>query len=182
MPIFPPTLKYLDISGNLRLGERGIGDDELFEIPLLESFNCESTCFTGALIERITRQSIKSGNLKSLQIGNRIENPNVRPLGDKYLVSETVEELSMAGMTSGERQVLDTAKLFPNLKKLDVSMTRITGVAVKDFVNMGIKSLKLNECRSISPDAVEYARGKGVQVEFNFPSDRARGFRDSNLF
>ena len=100
---------------------------------------------------------------------------------DLYPASTTVEDLSLAGAWLRDGEVIPIVDLYPNVSTLDVSYTRVTGVAVKHFVNMGVKRLKVNECLEISPDAVEYARGKGVDVEFNFPSRRRGtiiGYRD----
>jgi F-box/TPR repeat protein Pof3 len=100
------------------------------------------------------------------------------PVTDEYPASSTVEELSLAGSILRERRIIDIVDLYPKLQKLNVSNTKVTGVAVKHFVGMGIKWLKLDECSEVSPDAVEYARGKEVEVEYNFPSRRQMGFRD----
>ena len=56
-----------------------------------------------------------------------------------------------------------------------MSATPITGVAVKTFVEMGVRRLNLDECESVSTDAVEWARGKGVDVSFRFPSLNKKG-------
>jgi F-box/TPR repeat protein Pof3 len=160
------------------------------EFMLLESFNCEGTnlyvqspllTLFGADLELfrngddlkfVTASSIKSGNLKRLLIGSRIRDDNDTSLvADEYPASQTVEELSLEHDYSPELRIISIVRLYPNLQKLNVSYNyKITGVAVKNFVEMGIKQLKVNECYEISPDAVEYARGRGVQVEFNFPS------------
>lgn len=87
-------------------------------------------------------------------------------------------------MIIGDERMVQIVALYPNLQKLDASATKITGVAVKHFVQLGIKHLRLNECGDVGSDAVEWARAKGVEVEYLFPSRstqvrRGQSYRDS---
>ncbi|KAH8589686.1 hypothetical protein B0O99DRAFT_331748 [Bisporella sp. PMI_857] len=187
MPWLPSTIKTLLIGRN---SERSFGESmlavarerqkihggELFNFPLLEEFDCEGISISAALVKQITHLSNKAGNLKSLFIGNRWV------ADEDYPASNTVKNLSLQYMGHlSEASIIKIVDLYPNLEKLDVSNTKITGVAVKHFVEMGIKWLIAIECTQISTDAIEFARGKGVDVQFKFPS-RARpnaAFRDS---
>ncbi|TVY36460.1 F-box/TPR repeat protein [Lachnellula subtilissima] len=181
LPDLPPTLKHLILNnnGNLRVD---IGDRQFPSPPLLETFACAGTTLNNSAIKDITRESIKRGNLKTLLIGRRLADSRGRA-EDDYPASETVEELSLASLWEQEHQLIQIVSLYPNVRKLDVSSTKATGVAVKAFVQMGVQYLKLNECSEVGIDAVEWARGQGVAVEFNFPSrsGNARVFRDSAL-
>lgn len=143
-------------------------------------FANSETCRGGGQVKEITSHSIKAGNLKRLHLGARVEELFDRSAADEYPASNTVEDFSLAGSPHKDRRAIDIVNLYPNVRRLDVSNTKITGVAVKHFVTMGVKWLKLNECSRVSPDAVEYARGNGVEVEFNFPSrsQKATGYRD----
>jgi F-box/TPR repeat protein Pof3 len=182
-PALPRTLKSLDLSKNYSLGLYLEQPDETYDLPLLESFKCESTYISGALLNALILKSVKSGNLKRLDISRTNVDPETyAPGSSEYLASPTVEELSLAGLTSnagtasmlGERHIIAIVKCYPNVKELDVSRTKVTGVAVKQFVSMGIKWLNLSECTEVGRDAVEYAQGKGVEVEFKFPSRGGR--------
>ena len=182
LPIFPANLKHLMLCKMVQLGSRTIGD-ETYELPLLESFDCSGTAISAQLVKAITLQSIKAGTLKKLSMGDRLVDfaPGI-PVTDEFPASNSVEELSLASLIIREKRILEIVKLYPNLKKLDVSSSKVTGVAIKHFVELGIKWLKLDECSDVSPDAVEYARGKDVEVEFNFPSrsGRVTTFRDAS--
>jgi F-box/TPR repeat protein Pof3 len=182
LPILPTTLKHLNLSKMRHLGGHSIGD-ETYELPLLESFDCSGTAISRHMVKAVTLQSIKAGKLKKLYMGDRLTEflPGTA-VEDEYPASNSVEELSLASLIIRERRILEVIKLYPNLERLDVSGTKITGVAVKQLVQMGVKWLKLDECSEVSPDAVEYARGKGVDVQFNFPSrsGRATSFRDAS--
>lgn len=181
MPILPTSLRRLTLSKMLRLA--GLEDPSaVYELPLLESFDCSRMDMQANIIKAFTLKSIEKGNLKKLHIGYPTLTFRVMPEEVEYPASSSVEELSLAALDIPERRILDIIKLYPNLRRLDVSATKVTGVAVKQFVNIGIKWLKLDECSDVSPDAVEYARGKGVEVQFNFPSRSGRitSFRDAS--
>ncbi|KAI9724709.1 MAG: hypothetical protein M1828_003578 [Chrysothrix sp. TS-e1954] len=55
---------------------------------------------------------------------------------------------------------------FKRLRILDLEQTRITGVTVKRAVQRlpELKVLKIDGCREVSPDAVVWARSKGIEV------------------
>ncbi|CAD6442566.1 fd57b06a-c007-4f58-984c-0eddc6bd36af [Sclerotinia trifoliorum] len=171
LPLLPSTLKRLSLDENLRLSNQ---EDDTLLLPLLESFSCESTGLTEGLVVSIVKNTPK---LKTLFIGNRL-------LGD-YAVAhhdfpscDSIEELHAGSLQCDEQNLINIVKKCPNLKALDIGYTKITGVAVKQFVDQGIKRLDLRGCNKVSPDAVEFARGKGVDVTFNFAADLGSTFRD----
>ena len=182
LPKLPSTLRHLILSKNLHLQQDLSGDDdELPALLLLETLDCSATGLTGQFIKALTSPSITEGNLKRLCVGDRLVEWRGGPVEDEYPASNSVEELSLASLLIWEERMIEVVKLYPNLRRLDVSGTKVTGVAVRCFVEMGITWLKLDECSEVSTDAVEWARGKGVEVEFNFPSrgvGRSSGFRD----
>lgn len=181
LPILPPTLKHVRLSKMRHLGAHA-PEDETYELPVLESFDCSGTAISHKVVKAFTLQSIKAAKLKRLYLGDRLTEflPGT-PVEDEYPASNSVEELSLASLIIRERRILEIITLYPNLERLDVSGTKVTGVAVKQLVKMGIRWLKLDECSEVSPDAVDYARGKGVDVQFNFPSrsGRVASFRDA---
>jgi len=184
IPLLAPTLKYLDIGRMWTLDGLLSDENEPNALPLLETFICSETHLDHRIITSMTNHSINAGNLKTFHMGNSRAIPphTITSSGtSSYPASETVGDLSIAGLLWSEEQMIQLVNQYPNLRKLDVATTRITGVAVRHFVAMGIKWLCLNECEKVSLDAVEYARGKGVEVEYRFPSraNSSRRFRDS---
>jgi F-box/TPR repeat protein Pof3 len=173
LPILPTTLRYLNVSNNILLNV-DLQEETPTELPLLETFNCESTCISPDVLNALTMPSIKKGNLKSLLIGDRLTETHLVPVANEYPASEDLEELSLTKMQINDARVLQILELYPKLRKLDVSGTRVTGVAVRTFVDKGMTSLNLDQCVDISSDAVEWARGKGVEVEYNFGSKDAK--------
>jgi F-box/TPR repeat protein Pof3 len=58
---------------------------------------------------------------------------------------------------------------FPNLKRLDLSVTDVDGCAVKEIVTkLGsqLEYLCVNDCFMLGRDAVDWARAQGVKVDF----------------
>ena len=155
-------------------------DPPVVHLPRLEEFNCDNTVLDASQIRTVIQPSIRNGNLQRLYIGSRPLPINIIPETD-FERAESVKMLSLANLQMSEHLLLRTVGNFPNLEELDVSETKITGVAIKRFLLSGIKMLKANECSELSSDAVEYARSKGMQVEFRFPSRRvgARSYRDA---
>jgi F-box/TPR repeat protein Pof3 len=168
-PLLPPTLTHLVVSHNIPLTIRAEDLDPI-PLPLLELFACHSTFLTPSNLKKITEASIRAGNLKTLLIGSRDTDFENTLVTDEFPAAETLEELSLAEMILGDERMMQIVSLYPKLQKLDASATKITGVAVKHFVNRGIRWLRLNECEEVSSDAVDWARGKGVEVEYLFPS------------
>lgn len=173
IPRYPPTLKHLILSENSHL-TFGADEDNPTPLPLLETFACSSTRIDGETLKLIVGDAIKAGNLKRLTIGDRLVNERPNLVKNEFPPSETVEDLSLVAMNLNDRCALEVVDLYPNLKRLDMSSTKITGVAVKAFVKMGIRWLKINDCEMIGIDAVEWARGKDIEVIHNFVGQGVR--------
>lgn len=170
-PFLPGTLKHLILADNPLLGILDVPTLlSLTNMPLLETFNCHQTTLDAQQVRHLTYDAIINGHLKRLYLGARLNATHETPVEEEFPPSETVEELSLALLHLDDDRTLSIVALYPNLRKLDVSGTHVTGVSIKEFVNRGITSLKLDECSETSPDAVEWARGKGVEVSYNFPS------------
>lgn len=170
-PKLPETLKHLILANNCSLAIPDVATLlSLTTLPLLETFNCHQTALKADEIKFLVGDAVINGNLKRLSVGARTNLADDSPADEEFPRSESVEELSIAMLFLNDKRIMDIVALYPNLRKLDVSGTNITGVAIRELVNRGITSLKLDECSGISPDAVEWARGKDVQVSYNFPS------------
>ncbi|KAI9644137.1 hypothetical protein NHQ30_007490 [Ciborinia camelliae] len=172
LPLLPSTLKRLCLKDNMRLINQE-GDNII--LPFLETFNCENTGFTDETVVVIVKNA---RNLKHLHIGNRLVGDYSDAHND-FPLCENIEELDVSFLQYGEKDIIRMVDKCPNLKRLSARHTKITGVAVKHFVGRGVTWMSLQQCDKLSPDAVEYARGKGVQVIFNFAYSTANpSFRD----
>lgn len=170
-PKLPTTLKHLILADNPLLAVANVTELlTLTVMPLLETFNCHATSLDAGTVKHLTYDGITNGHLKRLSLGGRVNALQNVSADAEFPASKQVEELSIALLHLNDERALSIVDLYPILRKLDVSGTNITGVAVKEFVKRGITSLKLDECSETSPDAVEWARGMGIEVSYNFPS------------
>jgi F-box/TPR repeat protein Pof3 len=172
-PTLPSTIKHLFLNDNPHLHAEPNEIEPAF-LPNLETLDCSATFIGPETLKAMTAEPIKGGHLKQLAIGNRLSGVVAVPVEEEFPASESIEDLSLAYLIAPENRTIQTVSLYPNVKRLDVSASKVTGVAVKHFVNMGVKYLNLTECPEVSGDAVEWARGMGVKVEFNFPSRSSR--------
>ncbi|ESZ92258.1 hypothetical protein SBOR_7347 [Sclerotinia borealis F-4128] len=161
LPLFPSTLKRLSLRQNMRLSNQ---EDDTILLPLLETFNCENTGLSDGMIVAIIKNA---PNLKHLHIGSRLVGDYAAAHHD-FPLCENLEELGVSCLQYDETRFIRIVDKCPNLKTLDISCTKITGVAVKHFVDQGITWIDLQKCEKVSYDAVEYARGKGVEAIFGF--------------
>ena len=93
-----------------------------------------------------------------------------------YLVEVTELNLHYSSINDKIAELI--AENLPRLKILDLAATSITGVGVKALVlKLGDRLEKLNlmHCTSVSSDAVDFARAKGVHVTYSFPDMKGKG-------
>lgn len=187
VPIFPSTLKYLDLQGNGYMHSDTVPEGETFDLPLLETLDCSLTSkLDVSLIKRLIEKSNEAGRLKRLCIGGRYQDDGVNNVEDMYPASNSVTELSISSIASNcvkESRILAVVALFPNVRILDVSNNQyLTGVSVRQFVLQQMTHLNLVNCPNISPDAIQWAQSEGVVVEYK-PNVRRMGiyrsWRDS---
>ncbi|KAF7952974.1 hypothetical protein EAE96_006196 [Botrytis aclada] len=172
VPLFPSTLKTLRLHDNLRLTNQ-TSSNVLF--PFLETLMCQDTGLSDEWIVSVLKNA---HNLKHLGIGSRLVG-DYTVAHQNFPVCEKVVELCVGYLQYEEKDFIRMVEKCPNLEKLIICGTKITGVAVKRFVNQGIKFLDVKDCDRISPDAIEYARGKGVEVKFTFTElTTTSNFRD----
>ncbi|KAF7947238.1 uncharacterized protein EAE97_004487 [Botrytis byssoidea] len=159
IPLLPSTLKILRLHKNLQLSNR---KDNNVLFPFMEILTCQETGLSDEWVVSVLKNA---RNLKHLGIGSRL-------VGDytiahqNFPICENVVILSVSYLQYEETDFIRVVEKFPNLEKLHICGTKITGVAVKHFVDQGVKFLDLRDCNRISTDAILYARGKGVEVKW----------------
>ncbi|KAM0135901.1 hypothetical protein ACHAQE_005854 [Botrytis cinerea] len=172
VPLLPSRLKVLRLHDNLRLSNQ---KDNIVVFPFLETLNCYNTGLSDEWIVSVLKNA---PNLKHLDIGSRLVG-GYTTAHQKFPVCEKVVVLNVSYLQYDEKDFIRMVEKCPNLEKLIICGTKITGVAVKHFVTQGIKFLDVKDCDKISPDAIEYARGRGVEVKFNFTEPTtAPNYRD----
>lgn len=173
LSLLPRTLKYLDITGNhvplISMAPEGV---TLVDLPLLETLLCGEIDLRLDVVLAIIDSSVKAGNLKKLRIvGYSLGYaPVPQPIPTNACLMPSLQELSLSRCQMVEDDIARFLRLCPNLRYLDLSFTRITGVVVKEVMIREIGPLKwlgVNFCTHLSSDAVEWARSLGTVVEYN---------------
>lgn len=182
VPIFPSTLKHLDLQGNGYMNSETVPEGETFDLPFLESLDCSLTSkIDVSLIKRLMAKSNAAGRLKRLCIGGRYQDDGKSDVEDMYPASTSVTELSISSIASNcvkEDRILAVLALFPNVRILDLSNNQyVTGVSVRQFVLQGMTHLNLVNCPKISPDAIQWAESEDVIVEHKPNVQRMGNFR-----
>jgi hypothetical protein len=140
------------------------------DLPLLETFMCGNTDLSLEIILAIIGPSLKAGNLKKLHIGDYFpdDSPGIIYIPTNEMPS--LQELSLYKCQMREGDIMRFLRLCPNVQYLDLSQTRVTGVAIKEVMareSGPLKWLGVNHCTYLSSDAVEWARSLGTVVEYN---------------
>jgi F-box/TPR repeat protein Pof3 len=181
----PPTLKHLYVTESHVSGFSAENEDlSPLGLPLLETYMCGAMDLSLEMIMAVITSSVKAGNLKALHMVNYHPNRTTlwaQPTLANDLLMPSVQELSLSKCDMHEDNIVKFLRLFPNLQTLDLSLTKITGVAVKEVMTREIGPLKwlgLNGCTKLSADAVEWARSLGTVVEYsNNPVKKPAGQR-----
>jgi F-box/TPR repeat protein Pof3 len=75
-----------------------------------------------------------------------------------------------------DESVSNITRLLPRLTTLDLSETDITGVGVKQALQLkNLRKLIVNDCRRIGTDAIDWARSQGVKVEYRMCDNLSGG-------
>jgi F-box/TPR repeat protein Pof3 len=189
LPSLPPSLRHLNLKTHACLMSEDDddwdkeGDPLPFNLPLLESLDCRETELSAMLAKRILTKSIQGSRLTELSIGAGWQSIHKEPIPvEEYPHSDSVRQLSLYGMAKSEDDIRKLVSFYPNVRKLDVSMTKITGVAIKEFVLMGVTHLRCVDCYHISPDAIEFTRAQGVVIDAAYTcNSRKAAFKDSSF-
>jgi len=174
LPSLPRTLKYLDISENFILPPLLSTDESVttIDLPLLETFICNKIDFSLEVILTLIGPSVKAGNLKTLHMGDYApsESSWEQSTPTKDLLMPSLRDLSLSKCQMREDGIMRFLRLCPNLQNVDVSFTRVTGVAIKELMTREVGPLKWLGacwCMFLSSDAVEWARSLGTIVEYS---------------
>lgn len=121
------------------------------------------------------------GNLKELNVNGCpfLDATSMLLLGKAGYLKEVVS-LDMGNCNMDDRGVESLMACVPRLRYLALERTKITGVGVKAAVlkpEDNLEHLFIHNCQDVSRDAVEFARARGVKVEYYFPDVSRSGRR-----
>lgn len=112
--------------------------------------------------------TLESSYADRTDIANLLSHPRMKGI-------ETLSFARTVGIDDDVVAGLASSKL-ERLREVDLTGTDLSGVGVKCLVSMlNLSSLVLNDCRNVSPDAVEWARSKGVAVQHRMSNNLAGG-------
>jgi len=171
-PLVQQSLKLLNISSTRAIGHQARDFATHTHLPILETFNCTGTAGLDVSdIFNLVEPSIQAGTLRGLKMGFRYLGPPIPiPRWERLTVPSTVQYLSLTGLRYSEIGLLSILEWFPNLRRVNLTKTLVTGVtirALEDREHGPLEWLCLHHCHEVSPDAVEYARAKGTIVEMS---------------
>jgi len=177
VPKVPQSIKHLHLVNNHSM--RSVPTQESTKLPLLESLSvlhC-SKITSGGLLDMF---NMSGCGLKYLDVGGKLfeSNMNVR---DAFPASNTVQFLGLSMMANiKDKELKSIAELYPNLQRIDLESTSISGVGLKYLVEKGLTSIKVDYCANLGEDAVVWARAQGVTVSHNMirPQQQQQRYRD----
>lgn len=175
-PKIPPTLHTLNLSGIFALDlERTASQSNIQELHLTLlrdlSFDNAST-LTSRTLQRILEGS--ENTLERLTLNDCLEVNGAFWSGllSQFCI-ENIIELQLRGTRITDKEILTLINGKHRLRRLDLSNTSVTGVGIKALVTdprrPRIEWLGVNHCSSLGSDAVDLARSKGIEVEYQFP-------------
>lgn len=181
-PRLPHSLESLTMINTWGIGSRSaLGDTymEQNDFSALKSLTISAARF---LLPEAVSALIGSGKNKLRKLDLR--DHDVR-LGIAVLLTEghlsEVVDLRFSNAHISDHLAVSIARCCPKLTSFDASYNlKLTGVGVKALVlkeGEPLRRLGLDHCAGVGPDAVEWARGKGVDVGFTFPDTLKHGQR-----
>jgi F-box/TPR repeat protein Pof3 len=152
-------------------------------LQLLETYYHDGAFDVGleAVYARMEASRV-AGNIKILRLGESLTSEDVPRNPAEYSIP-SLAELSLHHWDVPEERLLQFLRACPNIKRLDVSGTRATGVLVKELMTREsgpLEMLGVIDCRHLSQDAVAYARSMGAVVHHYMTADSKprRAWRD----
>ncbi|KAI9758718.1 MAG: hypothetical protein M4579_002893 [Chaenotheca gracillima] len=106
-----------------------------------------------------------------------IYDEDIRELAESGIL-EDIEHLNLGETGVRDDGIAFIANAAPNLIRLNLSSTGVSGVGVKALLSRPdskLACLNLDGCMSVNIDAVEWARSKGVHVQFQFVEKAGSG-------
>jgi hypothetical protein len=188
VPTFPKTLRYLNVEGvcslDLTLIEQA---RDTFHLPNLVELRIQDSDFI-VILNELANPPLKSGTLKVLNIGRQGvvlgHRLVMQDWPDNMLApSETLEVLSLRDQPDLDEDVLIAfLKRYPNLTDVDLSLTSITGITIKELYTRAVppEYIAAEYCRHLYHDAVEIARSMGIDVLYEMHNSLKRRKRNAH--
>lgn len=187
------TLRLLDsaIFGNLQLPtslksislehsvcEATVSGQQRVHVPELKWINLSRYVHRSGPMNIRALLGASRGNVEHLNLSYMSADQQYMADVFREQVVAKVEALGLAGLPVSDDNLAYLGSVATKLKHLNLSSTSVSGVGVKALVN-GCKDtltwIKLDNCRNVSPDAIEWARSCGIEVSYYFRDGLAGG-------
>lgn len=178
LPSLSPTLKHLYLEKNYQMTTRTLNTP--FNLSLESLSIAHSYKIDAAGLFELVKKSNEMRTLKHLDLGGRHHDSHTN-IASHYPPSSTVQFLGLSSIPSiRDKEITEIIGLYPNLQKVDLAGTAITGVGLKYAVTKGITSINVDGCERLGEDAVLWARAQGVEVQYSMmrPNPPPQRFRD----
>ncbi|MDI1490106.1 MAG: hypothetical protein OHK93_001306 [Ramalina farinacea] len=187
------TLRLFDsvISGNLKLPtslksislEHSVGEATILgqlrvHVPELKRINLSRYVHRAGPMTIQALLGASTANVEYLNLSYMSADQQYMADVFRGQVVANVEALGLAGLPVSDDNLAYLGSVASRLKRINLSSTLVSGVGVKALVN-GCKDtltwIKLDNCRKVSPDAIEWARSCGIDVSYYFRDGLAGG-------
>ena len=183
LPELPSTIRSLYLGNNPRLFREPdlvLPDSgqtlDGYSLPELERLEL---CNSSITYQSLLLLSPPKGKLKNLDISGccHFDTPAINQL----IVSGRLDgicDLDLSNLDVDDSVAVVLAESCPQLKRLRLNSTKITGIGVKHLAQKlegMMEDLQLLHCTRTSLDAVDFARSKGIRVAFGFPDTKKYG-------
>lgn len=170
-PLFPSSLLSLNLSNSVWLFGDVVPNNltRLIRLSVRNSNMINDDSFRTII-------DANKGNLTHVDLTDFWDNFLHELITSGYL--QSVIELKLANCAMNDPQLTELAKHAPNIKRLSLEGTQVTGVGVKVLVTAlkeKLEFLCLDNCHKCSPDANTWALSMGVKTSFKFPENSRGG-------
>ena len=165
----PTSLRWISLERSVC--EATVPSQHAVHLPELESINLSRYVHRSGPMNVRAFLGASSGNVEHLNLSYM--SADQQHMADVFRdqVVAKVEALGLAGLPVSDDNLAYLGSVASRLKRVNLSSTSVSGVGVKALVS-GCKGtltwIKLDNCRNVSPDAIEWARSCGIEVSYYF--------------
>ncbi|KAI9825659.1 MAG: hypothetical protein M1832_001003 [Thelocarpon impressellum] len=186
-PPLPLSIRHLELSdlGTMKFEDNSRENIATATLCNLEGLSLNKIAHFPAA-DLLVLLAPSTGKLQRLRISDCA---NITGADIAYLASagamSSVHDLALCGLDLDDDCIELLAPRAPQLTRLDLASTRVSGIAVRALVARKearpIEWLGLDGCAGVGADAVELARAAGVVVQHSLEKGRAKGTKGTKV-
>jgi hypothetical protein len=169
-PILPSSIEHLRI---VNCNFHTPPSKALYEFANLKTLKMEGCLMMPGLMDEYLKNSkgsLERCELKGCDIVD-ISNYINRGLLDNVKLLQLAHTVEV-----DDTVILDLVRSATQIEAIDLSLAQVTGAAIKTLVlsEKNLRKMTLVHCDKVSADAVEYARKRGITVNYSFPEAKRK--------